>query len=100
MKISKSDLIKLIKEEAIKLKEAVDSEPNADWAKYGLKVDKFLNETIEKATELYDEGEVLLFNDDQVNKTVERYDYVSTRLGFFKQLIGKLSQKFESFRKD
>jgi hypothetical protein len=35
MKISKSDLIKLIKEEVIKLKEAVDSEPNADWAKYG-----------------------------------------------------------------
>jgi len=103
MKLTKQQLKRMIKEEL--LREAVDSEPNADWAKYGVKVDEFINETIKEATKLYDEGEEMLFGENKqqdkhdVNKSAERYEYVSERLAFCKQLIGKLSQRFEALRK-
>ena len=83
--------------------EAVEEErQEADWAKYGSKVDDFINETIEKASKLHEEGEKLLFNEDflkQSNRD-EKYRHVSSRMGFLKNLQYKLAQKFEGLRRE
>lgn len=84
-----------------KLNEAADDGPKKEWAKYGSKVDDFINDTIEKAKKLHDEGEELLVDKEEVPQPDDvRFLYVSGRTGFLKGLIGTLAQRYEGFKRE
>lgn len=103
MKITEKELRKLIREAVSrKLQEAVtdkDKVPSEDWVKYISDVDKFVNETIEKAKELAEAGEDLKAkelkkdgNKSFVNdRRSKEYQVVDHRMNFVKNLVTKLS---------
>lgn len=99
-----SFLKQFIKEEiAAVLTEAEDYEPREKWAKFGKKVDDFINDTIEKCDELFKEGEDMLYDDDDEEKKEggdEKYRYISSRLGFLKNAKAKLAQRYEGLRRE
>lgn len=97
-----SFLKQFIKEEiAAVLTEAEDYEPREDWAKFGKKVDDFINDTIEKCDELFKEGEDMLYDDDDKKESGDdKYRYISSRLGFLKNAKAKLAQRYEGLRRE
>lgn len=101
MKISQTELKKLIRESVKKcLAEAADDPPREDWAKFGKKVDDFINDTIDKCDELFKEGEDLIYDEDDDKKDGdEKFRFISSRLGFLKSARNKLAQRFEGLRR-
>ena len=105
MKLNKKHLKEEIRKIVRKrLDEAMDDGPTEDWAKYGKEVDDFINETMNKADELRNKGEKLLFGEDLEKEMGlvrgKKFNFVSMRTGFLKRLVGQLSQRFESMKRE
>ncbi len=102
MKVTKEILKKLIAEEVKKkLTEAIDSEPREPWAKFGKKIDDFINDTIEECDKLFKEGEDILYDkEDDTDGGDDKFRYLSARLGFLKNARNKLAQRFEGLRRE
>jgi hypothetical protein len=102
MKLTKKHLKEIIEAEIKNLlTEATDDVPEEDWVEFGSKVDDFINETVKKAHDLHEEGEKLLFDEEVVTTNQgEKYRYISSRMGFLKNLRYKLAQKFEGLRRE
>lgn len=84
-----------------KLNEAADDGPKEEWAKYGAKIDDFINDTIKRAKDLYEEGQDLLQDKEDLGSMKDaKFIYVSNRSSFLKGLIGTLSQRFEGFKRE
>jgi hypothetical protein len=91
----------LVKEAVIEhLKEAKDEPPSESWVKFGVKVDDFINDMVKKAEALTEEGKEILHSDDTDTTESERYKYLSSRMGFLKNLSYKLAQKYEGLRRE
>ena len=102
MKVTKEQLQKLVVQEVRKrLTEAVDDPPREDWAKFGKKVDDFINDTIEKCDSLFKEGEDILYDkEDDDEGGDDKFRFISSRLGFLKSARSKLAQRFEGLRRE
>jgi len=96
----------LIKEEVrASMKEALgssseDHTPRTDWIAYGSKVDDFINDMIEEAHELYEEGQDLLYKDGVDPGQHHKFVFLSSRLGFLKNLRYKLAQRYEGLQRE
>ena len=112
MKISKEQLKQLVteaikaelQEQAIEYKDVI---PGADgeFYKYAQKVDKFLNDTIEEAAKLHEEGQELVQLDilgghDSSVKAAERNRYITERVGLMHKLKGILVGAYENLRRE
>lgn len=99
-----SILREIVKEEIQKtLREATDDRPSEPWAKFGEKVDDFINDMVEKCDELFKEGEKLLYEKDDDEKKKggdEMYRFISSRLGFLKNARNKFAQRYEGLRRE
>jgi len=102
VKVTKEILQKLVREEVKRhLTEAVDDEPREDWAKFGKKIDDFINDTIEECDKLFKEGEDLLYDkEDDKDGGDDKFRFISSRLGFLKNARNKLAQRFEGLRRE
>ena len=102
MKITKVRLQKIVSAAVSKnLTEAVDDLPREDWAKFGKKVDDFINDTIEKCDTLFKEGEDILYDkEDDKEGGDDKFRFISSRLGFLKSARNKLAQRFEGLRRE
>ncbi len=102
MKLSKENLKRLVKEEIKRtLAEAIDDPPKEDWAKFGKKVDDFINDMIEKCDKLHEEGEDMLYDkEDDTDGGDDKFRYISARLAFLKNARNKLAQRYEGLRRE
>ena len=107
MKISTTQLKKLIRQS---IKEQIDYKdilPGADgeFYKYASKVDDFINDTMEKAQDLYDEGQELVKADilgghDSSVKAAERNRYIQRRVGMLHRIKGAMVNAYETLRRE
>jgi len=102
VRLSKENLKRLVKEEIKRtLAEAIDDPPKEDWAKFGKKVDDFINDMIEKCDKLFEEGEEQLYDkEDDKDGGDDKFRYISARLAFLKNARNKLAQRYEGLRRE
>ena len=102
MKLTKEQLKKLVLEQVkTALTEATDDQPRESWAKFGKKVDDFINDTIEKCDTLFKEGEDILYDkEEDTDGGDDKFRFISSRLAFLKNARNKLAQRFEGLRRE